>query len=208
MNAEMRHQRAGSAALRTADGETVPRIAGVAAVYYRAGDPGTEYELWEGAVERILPGAFTRAAVSDDVYCCFNHDPSLLLGRTSAKTLKLEARADGLHYEVTPSDSRLYQELVNSMQRGDINQSSFKFIPTDVKWKFGEDRQVREISGVQLIDVSPVTVAAYSGTSAGVRHVDLRSEARAAIDEIERTHAWKTRQRAAQWRAVQMAMLQ
>ena len=36
-------------------------IGGYAAVFYRAGDPSTEYELWPGTVERIAPTAFDEA---------------------------------------------------------------------------------------------------------------------------------------------------
>src|SRR5690606_6184684 len=41
---------------RREDGGAV--IRGRGAVYYRKDDPGTEYELWPGVVERIMPGAF------------------------------------------------------------------------------------------------------------------------------------------------------
>src|SRR5215475_2335681 len=81
-------------------GTDFPYCTGFAAVFYKDGDPDTEYQLYPDLVERIAPGAFDRAVREDDVRGLMNHDPNLLLGRTAAGTLKLSADATGLRYEI------------------------------------------------------------------------------------------------------------
>lgn len=164
--------------------EGQPAIRGVAAVYYREGDPTTEYRLWDGAVERIQPGAFDRAVAEDDVRALFNHDPSLILGRSKAGTLKLELQEDGLHYVATPSDTSIYRDVTEHLRRGDVDGSSFAFVATDVRWDKDGDTEVRTILQVSLYDVGPVTYPAYQATEAGYR--DAREEQQLWLDELAR----------------------
>jgi HK97 family phage prohead protease len=159
-------------AAREADGENeLQKIRGTIP-YFDPDDPGTEFELWPGAVERIMPGAFARAAEEDDVVGLFNHDPNLVLGRTSAKTLRLTDHETGLDYEIDPPDTQVSRDLQESLRRGDVNGSSFAFIATDAQWVRSDGKDVREIRGVQLFDVSPVTYPAYSAASAGLRSAE------------------------------------
>ncbi|MEZ6117480.1 MAG: HK97 family phage prohead protease [Pirellulaceae bacterium] len=96
---------------------TTGRIQGIAAVFYRAGDPSTEYELWKGAVERIMPGAFDKTLPERDVVALWQHDHTRPLGRLSAGTLTINVDAVGLHYAIaranrpyTATQSRRYEE--------------------------------------------------------------------------------------------------
>jgi HK97 family phage prohead protease len=149
------------------------QIEGYGAVFYRADDPGTEYWLWDDVVERILPGAFDRALTEDDVRSFFNHDPNLILGRTSANTLTLRVDATGLFYSVTPPDSEAARHVVSAIERGDVNGSSFMFVPRKTAWEEieQEDRTlyVRNIQDVELWEVGAVVFPAYSSTTAGTR---------------------------------------
>lgn len=157
----------------------LPRISGYAAVFYRVDNPDTEYQLWPGAVERVMPGAFDETLKrGDDVLALFNHNASFVLGRTKSGTLKLSVDDIGLRYEVDPLDTQAYRDLVTLMQRGDIDGSSFSFSPEGPdghRWYVQDGKlEVRELRNLKLHDVSPVTVPAYKGTT---------SEARAARDE-------------------------
>lgn len=142
-------------------------ISGLGAVYYREGDPGTEYWLWQDVVERIRPGAFD-SQLGADVRSFFNHDPNRILGRTSAGTLKLSLNAEGLLYEVTPPNSEA--SVVESVTRKDVTGSSFMFIPTRTVWEEIRDAQsvlyIRWIEEVELWEVGPVAFPAYSATTA------------------------------------------
>jgi hypothetical protein len=144
------------------------QIIGYAAVFYD-GTPQTEYQLWEGAVERIMPGAFDRAIKEDDCRALFNHNPDCVLGRTSAGTCRLSVDPKGLRYEISPPDTQLGRDLRVLLERGDISGSSFSFQVTSQEWHDRVEIDVREIYGVKLYDVGPVAFPAYDGTTAGVR---------------------------------------
>jgi len=149
---------------------SLPTIHGYAAIFYRAGDRSTQYQLWPGAVERIMPTAFNEALKrGDDVRALFNHDPNLVLGRTKAETLGLAVDQIGLRYEITPIDTSVYRDLVRRLQRGDVDGSSFSFAVEAEEWRVEGDLEIRELHGVKLFDVGPVTFPAYQATSSGVR---------------------------------------
>lgn len=161
------------------------KISGTASVTYNRDDSGTQFELWEGAVERIMPGAFQRSLDNNaDVVALFNHDPNKILGRTP-NTLKLTADQRGLHYEIEPNEQSSYtKDVLSSIERGDIKGSSFGFIPRRVNWIMDGDTEVREIHDADLIDVSPVTFPAYGSANVGLRGTQL--------EEVQREYSnWK-----------------
>jgi len=168
------------------NGDGPPTITGYAAVYYRSNDSSTEYRLWPGAVERIKRGAFDGVVGTADVRALFNHDPNQLLGRTKAGTLKLSVDDYGLRYEVTPSDTTSYRDVVELLKRGDIDGSSFQFAARD-SWEAVDGKEIRTIEEVTtLLDVGPVTFPAYTGTTSNAR--SEFAEARSARDAwAERT---------------------
>ncbi len=151
----------------------LPMIVGYAAVFYD-GTPGTQYQLWPGCVERIMPGAFAEAIESGDVAGLRNHNAESLLGRTSAPTPTLRLSEDriGLRYEIDPPDTVCGRETVTLIERGDLQGSSFAFKIIDERWKEemigGVTIQVREVLKVELFDVGPVTFPAYKSASAGI----------------------------------------
>jgi uncharacterized protein len=169
-----------------------PRIEGYGAVYFRAGDPGTEYRLWADTYERIMPGAFDEA-VKADVRSLFNHDPNIILGRNrgNAATLRLTSDSTGLRYSVEPPQTALIRDQVlEPIRRGDVSGSSFMFRPTKVTWveedRDGRTVDVRELHAVELFEVGPVTFPAYEATSTGVRSAE-----REAIESERRE--WRER---------------
>ena len=161
------------------DDDDARTISGYAARFYD-GTPATEYELWDNAVERILPGAFDRAVKEDDVRGLFNHDPDNLLGRTAAGTMRLTVDDKGLRYAIDAPDTATGRDVVTSIDRGDLTGSSFSFRVTSAKWTDeAEDdggREIREILEVELFDVGPVTYPAYESTTAAVRSDGARAE--------------------------------
>lgn len=156
------------------------RIEGYAAVFYRDGDPGTEYVIFDDVVERVMATAFQEYFASRDRDCraLYNHDPSCLLGREGNGTLTLSADAMGLRYSINPPDTQIGRDMLVSLARGDVTGSSFSFRVTSVTWKEEGKTLVREINSVgpNLFDVGPVTYPAYSGTTAGLR---------AKVDDLE-----------------------
>lgn len=143
-----------------ADG-TPPQMTGYAAIFNSLFDTG----WWS---ESIAPGAFKKSiAKGDDVRALFNHDPSLILGRTP-RTLTLTEDDKGLFCRITPPDTQLGRDLLISIERGDITQMSFGFnILGETVDKTG-DKTHFTITEAELFDVSPVTYPAYTATEIGV----------------------------------------
>jgi len=161
------------------------RIVGYAAVFYRAGDPGTEFRMPNGITERIMPTAFNERG---DVRALFNHDPSHLLGRLTAGTLKLSVDQRGLKYEIDMPDTSTGRDVSASIQRGDLTGSSFGFVVRKGGQRFAtQDRnEIRELNNVELLDVGPVTFPAYDGSSVGMRSDGETKEFEQAITEWRR----------------------
>lgn len=141
--------------------------------------------------ERIAPHAFDEAIRRrDDVRATFNHDPNYVLGRTTAGTLTLAVDARGLRYDVTPPDTTWAKDLVTSIARGDVTQSSFAFQILEESWPGGikgDQLPLRIIESVRLFDICPCTFPAYEDTSVGAR--DLPSLPRAATETDAAAHA-------------------
>lgn len=151
-----------------------PKICGHAAVFNTVADL-----TWFR--EQIAPGAFREAIGRDDVRCLFNHDPNCVLGRNRAGTLRLSEDEVGLYFECDPPDTQWGRDIVTSMQRGDISQCSFGFLPTKQEWDETGDVPLRTIKACQLFDVSPVTYPAYDSTDCQARSAaEILAEHRAA----------------------------
>ncbi len=52
------------------------------------------------------------------------------------------------------------------MSRGDIDQCSFGFIPTEETWDYNTDPVLRTVNEVELFEVSIVSLPAYEDTEA------------------------------------------
>lgn len=154
------------------EGDAVRPIVGYGAVFGRDANIGGYF------IERIAEGAFTKAIGRDDVRCLFNHSRMHVLARTASKTLRLAQDDKGLRYEADPPDATWARDLVVSIDRGDINQSSFGFRSEREEWDETGDIPVRTILEVELFDVSPVTYPAYDDTEVGLRAGKLLVEAR------------------------------
>lgn len=123
-----------------------------------------------GFIEQIDPAAFTRSLKDNaDVRALIDHNPSLILGRTLARTLHIECDKEGLMCEITPPDTSYARDLMVSLERGDVTQMSFAFITKKDKWDKEGDINIRTLLDVDLHDVSAVTYPAYLNTEIGLR---------------------------------------
>ena len=192
-----------------ASGQTA--IVGYAAVYNRLSlDLG-------GFREMILPGAFdkvlSRQRGKQDVIAVFNHDPNILLGRTSSGTLQLSSDEKGKKYSVTPPAERA--EIISLILRRDVFGSSFAFTVSKDGESFASDasgavRSIREVSG--LYDVGPVVNAAYPASTSGIamrsyeawKASQAEAEVEAAVEETPAARIVRSwvREAAAAWAVV------
>jgi len=126
-----------------------------------------------GMFREVIEPGFFDPVMNNDVRALWNHDNNYVLGRTKSGTLKLSVDNTGLRYEITPPDTQYARDLMQSIQRGDVDSSSFQFMVNEDSWEDKPQdgglpiRHLRQCA--ELIDVSPVTFPAYPQTSASVR---------------------------------------
>ena len=189
LDRQVRSKTLPSLELREADDGEL-HISGYFAVF------GSNYEIGPSMSESIAPGAFL-GSLNGDIRALINHDTTLVLGRTTAGTLKLKEDEVGLWGDVTinPNDS----DAMNTYQRvlrGDVNQCSFGFRILKEDTELREDGSVHwTLREVELHEVSVCTFPAYEATN-----VTARSEQLAEIRDRE-TEAWRTKmkERIASW---------
>jgi uncharacterized protein len=144
----------------------MPKIRGYAAVFNTLSSP------LGGFREKIAPGAFRNAVVRDDVRALVDHDPSKIVGRTKNGTLLLREDNRGLYCEISPADTSVGRDLVESIRRGDLDQMSFRFQVVSDNWSKDQSGEpIRELREVSLFDVSVVAYPAYEETSVSMRSV-------------------------------------
>jgi len=128
-----------------------------------------------GFVERIAPSAFSkmRGRGWTGVVARYNHDDNMLLGTTGGGTLRLSTDEIGLVYEVDMPQARA--DVYELVQRGDVRQSSFAFVPDQDGDDWGTTKEgfpERTLTSVRLYDVAPVNTPAYEDTSVGLRSIN------------------------------------
>ena len=141
-----------------------------------------EESLDMGFIETIEKGAVTQEVIDkSDVFCLFNHDDDMVLGRSlhNKGNLKLSVDENGVKYECKLLDNELAKTVRSYIQAGLVDTSSFAFSidPEDEEaqeWKRLPDgtitRTIRKID--RLYDSSPVWCAAYPSTSCSCRAFD------------------------------------
>ena len=124
--------------------------------------------------EVIAPGAFARSLDrGDDVFLLVNHDTDQLpLARRSSGTLTLSEDENGLliDAELDPANPRA-AEVASVLARQDASEMSFAFKVAEGGSRKREDG-VRELSDLDLFEVSIVTWGAYNQTSVGLRSAE------------------------------------
>lgn len=140
-----------------------------------------------GFVEQVDPGAFSKSLGDGvPVFARFNHEDNFLLGTTEAETLRLFVDGTGLAYEIDLPDTTAGRDVKALAQRGDLRYSSFAFRTAmgGDSWDFTpEGYPLRTLTGVQLVDVAPVTNPAYRDTTTGLR--SLATHLHVGIDRVK-----------------------
>lgn len=134
---------------------------------------GSEYRMWENAIETIDGDAFNET-IDGDVRALVNHDSTLVLGRTTAGTLTLRVDRTGLWGSILINQSdQDAMNLYERVKRGDVSQCSFGFDILDQSTEVMENgTTVWRLKKVELYEVSVVTFPAYEDTSVIARKKD------------------------------------
>jgi uncharacterized protein len=145
-------------------------------------------------MEQVDIHAFDNVIASNpDCRALWNHNADHVLGRTTSGTLHLSIDARGLAYVIDPPDTQIANDLMVSMRRKDVTQSSFAFVTKRDQWTDNPDGTITRtiLEFEELLDVSPVTYPANPGATSQVRGLpdsmpkEMRSriEARALTED-------------------------
>ena len=145
-------------------------IEGYAVVFDSIGNPSPYF------TESVSRDAFSNCDYSKCI-CCFNHDRSKVVARTSAGNLKLNLDDKGLFFEATVPNTQVGNDLLENIRVGNIQGCSFAFTISGEEWKWGDAKtgepDHRTITGIDhLYDVSPVIDPAYNDTTVAQRSID------------------------------------
>lgn len=152
--------------IRSEGGER--RVEGYAAIF---NSPTTIHSRTGAFREQIARGAF-EGRLNDPVVALFNHDNLRPLAKVGAG-LELSVDDYGLRYSFPIPDTTTGRDLVELMERGIVKEASFAFTiaPGGESWtRSDDDVESRTITKLgRLIDVSVVTLGAYSDATAALR---------------------------------------
>ncbi|RVG43592.1 HK97 family phage prohead protease [Sinorhizobium meliloti] len=131
-------------------------------------------------VERIAPGAFTKA-LRGDILALVNHDTGRVVGRTRSGTLRLAEDSHGLKVDIDIPDTTDGNDLWTLVERGDVSGMSFSFRATKQEWDDTGDLPHRTVIEAELFEVTATPIPAYPDTSLALRSLEAaRTEARTA----------------------------
>ena len=145
-------------------------------------------ELWPGYFEVIKREGVEKAIQNADIRALFNHDDSLVLGRTGNGTVTLGVDEIGLFGDIIinkedPQAIGAYARV----QRGDVVGCSFGFIPIKINTEEHDDGSYLDtILELEIFEVSPCTFPAYPQTEIAARQKDFESQQRANREALDK----------------------
>ena len=147
-----------------------------------------ETELWPDYREVIKRAGVEKAIKDADIRALFNHDDSLVLGRTGNGTLTLGVDDVGLFGDIiiNKDDSQAVGAYAR-VKRGDVIGCSFGFIPIKIETEEREDGSYLDtVLELEIFEVSPCTFPAYPQTEIAARQKDFESQSRANREALDK----------------------
>ena len=145
-------------------------------------------ELWPGYFEVIKREGVEKAIQNADIRALFNHDDSLVLGRTGNGTVTLGVDEIGLFGDsiINKEDPQAVGAYAR-VQRGDVVGCSFGFIPIKIDTEERDDGSYLDtILELEIFEVSPCTFPAYPQTEIAARQKDFESQQRANREALDK----------------------
>lgn len=168
-------------------GEGQTKTIGGYAVKYNS--PTLMRDRWgDEFLEEVSSGAFDKSLQNRNQKALWNHDTSKPLGSVPPGTLRFNADMSGLNYDIDVPNNSYGNDAYESVQRGDVDGSSFGFICVDDIWSkvMYEGREVykRSIVEAELFEVSPCTFPAYESSEMSCRSLETFKEDIKKQDEL------------------------
>lgn len=96
----------------------------------------------EGFRERIAPEAVEGVIEASDIFMLYNHDRQkgfLARNNKGKGTLKIDTREDGVYFEFEAANDNLSNYILERIERGEINETSWAFTVREDTWVKMED---------------------------------------------------------------------
>jgi len=169
--------------VRASKGPAGPRLEGYASVF-------NQPTQLPGFRETIRSTAFDRALKEKhDAVALWNHNADMPLGRVSSGTLRLNTDSRGLHFVVDLPNTSWGKDAHESVRVGNVTGTSFGFMVDDPAGQTWSEQKAddgthyiqRDIHDLKLLDISPATFPAYSGTDIQARAIQPPAELRSRV---------------------------
>lgn len=130
------------------------------------------YESWSEVLgyfkEKIQRGFFD-GVCSADVRVLWNHDDSIVLGRSTNGTVRFEEDERGLTITARPPDTQAARDALTMIRGGFVTGTSFSFRAKEDSWNYDAEPMERTLIKGKTFEFSPVTFPAYPESSAATR---------------------------------------
>jgi len=130
--------------------------------------------------EMIITGAIDDAVIKrSNIFALLNFDDTrgiLARSKYGKGTLDLTIDSLGLKYRFEAPHTKLGDELLEYLRRGDLDQSAFSYMVAEEEYDTNSDgslvRMIKKID--QIFDISPVFDSTYSATTAALREKKIK----------------------------------
>ena len=122
-------------------------------------------------VEQFDPSSVDRTIRGVDVRALASHDAARLLGRVSARTLRISKDRRGLQFEIDVPNTSDGNDVYELVKRRDLTGASFAFsiVGDGEQWDFSQNPPVRTVTDAIIREISLVAWPAYPSTEAYAR---------------------------------------
>jgi HK97 family phage prohead protease len=153
--------------LRMDEGGDRRQVSGVAVPFDSLSEPiGQGRQAFR---ETFSPTAFDGEGLSRNVFSLWNHSADYPLASTGNDSLRLTARADGLHFVMTISSTAIGDQVLEDIRSGLVSGMSISFSATADDWvdigSSDDGLPVRQVRAAILRELSPTVWPAYTETS-------------------------------------------
>lgn len=147
-----------------------------------------ETNLFGDIYEEVSPESVERSLAENDIKSLFNHNTSLVLGRTANNTLTLKSDEVGLwgSIEINRDDPEAMGAYAR-IKRGDVAGCSFGFYPVKdetIKREGGGKKYI--IREMDLFEVSPCVFPQYTQTEIAARKHDIAALKKEKLESRKR----------------------
>lgn len=147
----------------------------------------------EGFREMIAPEAIEGVIEASDIFMLYNHDRQqgfLARAKKGKGTLKIDVREDGVYFSFEAAHDNLSNYILERIERGEINETSWAFTVREDTWKKCDDGVYERIITKfdKLYDFSVVDNS-YYGIQDAVgckRFAEIQEEDRKALEEAQK----------------------